>query len=113
MRPWRQRDHVLQPSHQRPLPVAGGGIQIADLHHAGLTITAIAVQVGRDKSTISRELRRNAGKHGYRPFEAHRAATARRGRAHRRRVETNVLSLGSAPAGFRLSQSLVPGSMRS
>lgn len=65
-------------------------IEIADLHQAGLTVTAIAVQVGRDKSTISRELRRNAGKQGYRPFEAHRVATARRGRHHRRRVETNT-----------------------
>lgn len=53
-------------------------------------MTAIAVQVGRDKSTISRELRRNAGKQGYRPFEAHRTAAARRGRHHRRRVETNT-----------------------
>jgi hypothetical protein len=45
---------------------------------------------GRAPSTISRELRRNAtGSGGYRPFEAHRRATARRGRRHRRRIETN------------------------
>jgi IS30 family transposase len=65
-------------------------IQIADLRHEGLTVTAIAGRLGRCKSTISRELRRNAGRHGYRPFEAHRAATARRGRGHRRRVEANA-----------------------
>jgi len=38
---------------------------------------------------ISRELRRNAIAIGYRPFEAHRYATARRGRSHRRRIEAN------------------------
>ncbi|WP_083518686.1 helix-turn-helix domain-containing protein [Serinicoccus chungangensis] len=54
------------------------------------TVTAIAAQVGRDKSTISRELRRNAGKQGYRPFEAFRTATGRCGRHHRRRVESNA-----------------------
>jgi transposase, IS30 family len=41
-------------------------------------------------STVSRELRRNAIKgRGYRPFDAHRRATARRARNHRRRIESN------------------------
>jgi transposase, IS30 family len=66
-------------------------IEIADLRHAGLSIREIADQLGRAASTISRELRRNAsGGGGYRPFEAHRRATARRARHHRRRIETNV-----------------------
>jgi IS30 family transposase len=64
-------------------------IEIADLRHAGLSIRQIADRLGRAPSTISRELRRNATASGYRPFEAHRRATARRGRAHPRRVETN------------------------
>jgi IS30 family transposase len=66
-------------------------IQIADLHSAGLSGREIARRLGRAASTISRELRRNAtpGK-GYRPFEAHRRATARRARRHRRRVDVNV-----------------------
>ena len=65
-------------------------IEIADLRVAGLSIRRIADQMGRAPSTISRELRRNAtGSAGYRPFEAHRRATARRGRCHRRRIETN------------------------
>lgn len=51
---------------------------------------AIADQLGRAPSTISRELRRNAGaESGYQSFEAHRRATARRARHHRRRVDTN------------------------
>ena len=65
-------------------------IQIADLRRAGLSMRVIADQLGRAPSTISRELRRNAGtQSGYQPFEAHRRATARRARHHRRRVDTN------------------------
>jgi len=64
-------------------------IEIADLRHAGLSIRQIAERLGRAPSTISRELRRNATAGGYRPFEAHRRATSRRARHHRRRVESN------------------------
>jgi transposase, IS30 family len=65
-------------------------IEIADLRGAGLSIRQIAHRLGRAPSTVSRELRRNAtGRGGYRPFAAHRKATARRARHHRRRLETN------------------------
>jgi transposase, IS30 family len=65
-------------------------IEIADLRRARLSIRQIASRLGRAPSTVSRELRRNAAASGdYRPFEAHRRATARRARAHRRRLETN------------------------
>lgn len=67
-------------------------IEIADLHHAGLSVRKIAAQIGRAASTVSRELRRNSskGRHGaYRPFEAHRDATVRRARNHKRQVEKN------------------------
>jgi IS30 family transposase len=66
-------------------------VEIADLHRAGVSGREIGRRLGRAPSTISRELRRNAtaGK-GYRPFEAHRRATARRARRHRRRVDVNV-----------------------
>jgi transposase, IS30 family len=65
-------------------------IEIADLRHAGLSIRQIAHRLGRAPSTVSRELRRNATKsRGYRPFDAHRRATARRARKHRRRIEAN------------------------
>jgi transposase, IS30 family len=64
-------------------------IEIADLRQAGLSMRAIASRLGRAPSTISRELRRNktAGG-GYRPFDAHRQATARRARIRPRRIET-------------------------
>src|SRR5215216_4189677 len=65
-------------------------IEIADLRHAGLSIRQIAHRLCRAASTVSRELRRNATRsRGYRPFHAHRRATARRARTHRRRIETN------------------------
>jgi len=65
-------------------------IEIADLRHAGLTSRQIAHRLGRAPSTVSRELRRNATtSRGYRPFDAHRRATARRARNHRRRIESN------------------------
>lgn len=65
-------------------------IEIADLRQSGLSMRAIADRLGPAPSTISRELRRNtsAGR-GYRPFDAHRRATAHRARHHRRRVDTN------------------------
>lgn len=64
-------------------------IEIADLHHAGVSVRKIATQPGRAPSTVSRELRRSPNKCGYRPFEAHRQATSRRARGHKRRVEKN------------------------
>jgi IS30 family transposase len=65
-------------------------IAIADLRRSGLSLRAIAERLGRAPSTISRELRRNApAGRGYQPFDAHRRATARRARHHRRRVDTN------------------------
>ena len=54
-------------------------IEIADLRQSGLSVRAIAGQLRRAPSTISRELRRNAATgRGYRPFDAHRRATVRR-----------------------------------
>jgi IS30 family transposase len=44
--------------------------QIASLMKAQDSITQIASLIGRHKSTISRELRRNAGSRGYRPKQA-------------------------------------------
>ena len=67
-------------------------IQIADLHQGGVSVRQIAQRLGRAPSTISRELRRNVTggrRGGYRPFDAHRRAVARRAREHPRRVEKN------------------------
>jgi len=51
---------------------------------AGMHQTEIAKIIGVHKSTISRELRRNRGKRGYRPKQAHQFAIARRDKAQSR-----------------------------
>lgn len=48
----------------------------------------IADLVGVHKSTISRELRRNRGKRGYRGKQAHELAVSRRSEAEKRQTMT-------------------------
>ncbi len=57
-------------------------VRIADLYRAGNGVRAIADELGRSASTISRELRRNRDTSNgqYRPFTAHRMACERRAR---------------------------------
>ena len=50
---------------------------IYELHVEKTPLTEIARRTGRDKSTISRELRRNRGQRGYRPRQADGFAQAR------------------------------------
>ncbi len=60
-------------------------VMIADLHRRGRTVRAIAQEVERSPSTVSRELRRNRDPASgqYRPFTAQRLATGRRARPGR------------------------------
>jgi IS30 family transposase len=53
---------------------------LADRHHAGDSVRAIALELGRSPSTVSRELRRNRDEASgrYRPFAAQRLAAQRR-----------------------------------
>jgi len=55
----------------------GQRYQIAVLKKAGHMQVEIARLIGVDKSTISRELRRNRGLRGYRPKQAHRLSVER------------------------------------
>jgi transposase, IS30 family len=57
-------------------------VRIADLRKAGAGVRAIAEQLGRAPSTVSRELRRNRDPESgqYRPFSAHKLAVQRRAR---------------------------------
>jgi IS30 family transposase len=45
--------------------------QIHALLQAGHEKAEIALQLGRDRSTIYREVKRNRGRRGYRPRQAH------------------------------------------
>lgn len=60
--------------------------QIYALKRAGQNQTQIAQVVGCHKSTISRELRRNVGLKGYRPYQADELAYDRQCAAYRSRI---------------------------
>lgn len=63
---------------------------IADRVNQNMSIRAIARELGRSASTISREIARNSGDDGiYRPFEAHRQSVFRRFRPKPRKIPTN------------------------
>ena len=67
-------------------------VRIGDLRRTGCTMRAIAVELGRDVSTISRELARNRdARQRYRPFAAQQLATARLARPRPRRVEQDLV----------------------
>ncbi len=55
--------------------------QIQALHQQGFSVTAIAAQLQRHKSTVCRELQRNAGPSGYHHEQAQQLARERRHRA--------------------------------
>src|SRR5690349_12361997 len=62
-------------------------ITIGDLRRRGHTLRDIGARLGRARSTVSRELRRNqAPEGGYRPFRAQRMAAARRLRPGRGKI---------------------------
>jgi IS30 family transposase len=66
----------------------GERVRIADLRRAGLGVRAIAAELGRSPSTVSRELRRNRDPDSgqYRPFAAQRLAAERRARPGRSKL---------------------------
>ena len=61
----------------------GQRYQIYAFLKAGFYQTEIALEIGVHKSTISREIKRNRGKKGYRPKQAHLMANERRQRARK------------------------------
>lgn len=67
--------------------------QIYALKKAGHTQTEMAAIVGVHKSSVSRELRRNRGRRGYRPARAHELAQARQRAAHRPRITEQTWAL--------------------
>ena len=67
-------------------------IVIADLRAAKVTVRGIAAQLGRSRSTISREIRRNSDSDGrYRPHHAEHAARLRGCKPRKRRVAIDVV----------------------
>jgi len=60
------------------------GYQIYALMQMGHSQSEIAEVIGVHKSTISKELKRNKGKRGYRPKQAHSKAVTRHNKARKR-----------------------------
>lgn len=67
--------------------------QIKALLGMGHSQTQIATAIGVHKSTISRELKRNRGKRGYRPKQAHEKALSRRQGKSKLRISSDVWAL--------------------
>ena len=62
--------------------------EIFRLHAAGISLSEMGRMIGRNKGTISRELRRNASpKSGYLPVLAERIALSRRYRKRQSKIE--------------------------
>ena len=57
--------------------------QILAFLQSGKSISSIATQLGRDKSTLYRKVNRNKGFRGYRPQQAHEKALYRLQNSHR------------------------------
>jgi hypothetical protein len=69
--PSKVKEHKCEPI---TASLRGQSNQVYALKKAGLRQYAIADQIGVNKSTISREFKRNTGLRGYRPKQAHRLA---------------------------------------
>lgn len=69
----------------------GDRVDISIGLRAGRSISEIARDLGRDKSVISREVRRNAGGSGYRPVGANDRARRHRRRPQHRKLEVEVV----------------------
>lgn len=85
---------VVPPTHPSRYLTSHERIQIADLNREGQSVRTIAAELGRDPSTISREIRRNAtvdprGKQHYRPHAAQARAEARRPRPKPSKIALN------------------------
>ncbi|MCW2793989.1 MAG: family transposase [Nocardioides sp.] len=64
-------------------------LSIADLHREGCSARAIAAELGRSPSTITREIHRNTQPGGYRPHVAQAKAEARRGRTKASKIASD------------------------
>jgi IS30 family transposase len=79
--------------------------EIAALVHSGLGVRAIARQVGRDPSTIGRELARGATRRGYRPSVAQTKTDLGRAAPRSAKLATNLRLRREVQERLRLRES--------
>ena len=79
--------------------------EIAALVHSGLGVRAIARQVGRDPSTISRELARGATHRGYRPSVSQTKTDLARAAPRAAKLATNLRLRREVQGRLRLRES--------
>jgi transposase, IS30 family len=81
---WLAQSGGVRPRARRPRPALRLSLEEREAISRGLaqskTLTAIAEQLGRSVSTVSREVRRNSGPNGYRAARADRLAMTRTAR---------------------------------
>jgi transposase, IS30 family len=81
---WLAQSGGVRPRARRPRPALRLSLEERETISRGVaqkkTLTAIAAELGRAVSTVSREVRRNSGPNGYRAARADRLATARTAR---------------------------------
>lgn len=87
--------------------------QIYALKQALVSKRQIAEHLGRSPATISRELRRNRGRRGYRPKQAHRKAQERHHRPRRRKMIPGVIEWIEHKLKEEYSPEQISGTMRS
>ena len=84
--------------------------QIAALKKAGHSNKEIAENIGTSEPTISREFKRNTGKRGYRPKQAHNKALWRKKNAAKAvKMTAKVILLVNQQIRFDLSPEQVSG----
>lgn len=87
-------------------------IEIYAALKAGESQAAMSRALGVHKSTISRELRRNAGHRGYRAKQAHAVCLERRARHHRRRTSKRQWRMVEAGLRQDWSPDQISGTLR-
>lgn len=87
--------------------------QIHALKRQNISLARIAAELNRSRSTITRELKRNAGPKGYRPAKAHsKARTRQRERRNARQFEAHQWAQVQRYLRLELSPEQVSGRLR-